>query len=232
MTEDGFVLEGYEAGGVVEIIQKERVDFMDWAKYFYPTVIIIATHINYYFTGNMCIMVFIGNFALVWGHFTTGEENLDNRNLSRKSEKLFMKDWRFYIPLYVCHLAETLTWIWALCLMSDKVKWEHFYLTEVKPKTRTQYNLFCLMIGFLSSLNVSCGHELIHKRDWFHKILGMSVYTKFYSSYFLDEHVQGHHKYVATLEDPATARKNESFYAFWIRETYMSNRNVWNRDVR
>merc|ERR1712153_102864 len=134
----------------------------DWAKYFYPTVIIIATHINYYFTGNMCIMVFIGNAALVWGHFTTGEEHLDKRNWSKKSEKLFMNDWRFYIPLYACHLAETLTWIWSLCLFSDEVKFESFYLTEVRPKTIPQLIIFGGLMGFIASMNVTAGHELIH----------------------------------------------------------------------
>ena len=31
------------------------------------------------------------------------------------------------------------------------------------------------------------------------------------------EHVRGHHRTVATPEDPATARRGESFYAFWPR---------------
>jgi alkane 1-monooxygenase len=43
-------------------------------------------------------------------------------------------------------------------------------------------------------------------------ILVMSMYPHFYV-----EHIKGHHKRVATEEDPASARMNESFYTFWGR---------------
>ena len=90
MTEDGLILEGLGEGGVVEIVQKDRVDFFwDVAKYFEPTFLIIGAHLLYYTTGNWCILLLIGNLALIVSHFASGEENLDKRNLSRKSERLF-----------------------------------------------------------------------------------------------------------------------------------------------
>jgi len=76
------------------------------------------------------------------------------------------------------------------------------------------------------------GHELIHRKEQYHKFFGMLAYSKFFYSYFADEHVQGHHKYMATPEDPATAVKGESMWWFWVREPIMSNINVWKRDVR
>jgi alkane 1-monooxygenase len=36
-------------------------------------------------------------------------------------------------------------------------------------------------------------------------------------SHFYNEHTKGHHKNVATPEDPATARINESIYEFIFR---------------
>jgi len=46
-------------------------------------------------------------------------------------------------------------------------------------------------------------------------------------SQFLDEHLKGHHKLVATWPDGATARKNESVYMFILRNLTTSKSNVW-----
>ena len=46
-------------------------------------------------------------------------------------------------------------------------------------------------------------------------------------SQLIDEHLKGHHKAVATKEDPATSRKNELLYTFILRSIYGSITNVW-----
>ena len=56
------------------------------------------------------------------------------------------------------------------------------------------------------------GHELLHKKEAYNKVIGTWAYTKFMYSHFLDEHIKGHHKTLGTPEDPATSRKNETVY--------------------
>ena len=51
-------------------------------------------------------------------------------------------------------------------------------------------------------------------------------------SHFLDEHIKGHHKTLCTLEDPTTARKNESIYEFVVRSVISSHINTWHGEVR
>ena len=46
-------------------------------------------------------------------------------------------------------------------------------------------------------------------------------------SHFRIEHIYGHHIHVATLNDPATARKGENFYAFLIRCVFLSIVSAW-----
>ena len=46
--------------------------------------------------------------------------------------------------------------------------------------------------------------------------------------HWLDEHLVGHHHHVATPEDPATSRLNESLYAFLPRTLYGSFMSSWN----
>jgi alkane 1-monooxygenase len=75
------------------------------------------------------------------------------------------------------------------------------------------------VFGYFSGLNGIGGHELLHKKEWYNKAAGTWAYTKFMYTHFLDEHIKGHHKYIATPEDPATARKNESLWTFLIRSS-------------
>lgn len=73
------------------------------------------------------------------------------------------------------------------------------------------------MFGYLAGLSAIAGHELLHKKEAHNKLIGTWTYTKFMYTHFIDEHIKGHHKSVATLEDPATARYNESLWAFLFR---------------
>jgi alkane 1-monooxygenase len=50
--------------------------------------------------------------------------------------------------------------------------------------------------------------------------------------HFAIEHVHGHHHNVATRDDPATARKGETVYAFWLRSIVGSYISAWNIEVK
>jgi alkane 1-monooxygenase len=78
-----------------------------------------------------------------------------------------------------------------------------------------------LPIGlFYGTAGINVAHELFHRlgsaRDiaiarW---LLAFSCDTT-----FAIEHVHGHHRHVGTPADPATARRDESFYRFFLRST-------------
>nr|AKB95201.1 alkane-1-monooxygenase [uncultured bacterium] len=80
------------------------------------------------------------------------------------------------------------------------------------------------LIGMTASMGVHCGgvginvaHELGHRVTRFERLLSrMLLLTSLYM-HFTIEHNRGHHKWVATRKDPATARRNESIYRFWLR---------------
>ncbi|MFI7589128.1 alkane 1-monooxygenase [Spongisporangium articulatum] len=83
-----------------------------------------------------------------------------------------------------------------------------------------------LSCGTVSGIAINTAHELGHKREdlerWLSKIaLAASWYGHFYV-----EHNRGHHVRVATVEDPASARMGESFYAFWPRTVWGSLRSA------
>lgn len=65
------------------------------------------------------------------------------------------------------------------------------------------------------------GHELTHRTSRpFDVFMGRWMLAFTADTTFAIEHVYGHHVTVATQEDPATARRGESFYAFTLRSTF------------
>jgi len=81
--------------------------------------------------------------------------------------------------------------------------------------------------GFADGFAINTGHELGHKRTrletWLAKIvLAVPAYGHFWI-----EHNRGHHRDVATPEDPASSRMGESIYKFALREIPGAFRRAW-----
>jgi alkane 1-monooxygenase len=99
--------------------------------------------------------------------------------------------------------------------------------------------------GLASGLGINTGHELGHKKSALERTLAKIVLAVPAYGHFWIEHNRGHHRDVATPEDPASARMGESIYRFAWREIPgafrrawaiekdrlgRSNRSPWNRD--
>lgn len=71
-------------------------------------------------------------------------------------------------------------------------------------------------------------HELVH-RAWspFAQELARWLLAFTWDGQFSVEHVYGHHRKVASFEDPASARRGENFFHFLIRSTVGCNRSAW-----
>jgi alkane 1-monooxygenase len=80
------------------------------------------------------------------------------------------------------------------------------------------------MIG---AFGINVGHELGHRNTTFEQNLSKWLLLPALYQHFFIEHNLGHHKNVATDEDPASARFNENIYAFWWRSVKDSYLNAW-----
>lgn len=78
--------------------------------------------------------------------------------------------------------------------------------------------------GMISGMGLACGtfginvgHELGHRQarseQWLAKAL---LLTSLYTHFFI-EHNKGHHKHVSTPQDPSSAPRGMTLYAFWLR---------------
>jgi NAD(P)H-flavin reductase/ferredoxin len=72
------------------------------------------------------------------------------------------------------------------------------------------------------------GHELVH-RTWDRTSLwiGLMLYAFAFDAPFSIEHVYGHHRYVSTKDDPATAPRGRSVYAHVVISTLRGNKSAW-----
>lgn len=81
-----------------------------------------------------------------------------------------------------------------------------------------------LVLG-VNGINVA--HELGHRSNAVSKVAAWALlWPSFYIHFFI-EHNWGHHRYVSTDRDPATARLNETVYAFWFRSMWGSWLSAW-----
>jgi alkane 1-monooxygenase len=142
---------------------------------------------------------------------------IDTSNVNEQQAKLVGEEFFYRFVTYVWTYVQFAFVIWGCYVIAagnitTPVEWMGFVVS------------FALVTG---GIGITVAHELGHKKSalerFYSKVLLMTVcYMHFYI-----EHNRGHHVLVATPEDPATAKKNESFYAFWIRSVFGGYAHAW-----
>lgn len=85
-----------------------------------------------------------------------------------------------------------------------------------------------LNIGVLiGSIGINVAHELGHRTSKFEQFLSKTLLLSALYMHFFVEHNRGHHKNVATDEDPASARLGEVVYIFWLRSMILGYFSAW-----
>lgn len=83
---------------------------------------------------------------------------------------------------------------------------------------------FALVTG---GIGITVAHELGHKKAPIERLYSKLLLLTVCYMHFYIEHNRGHHVQVATPQDPATARKNENFFAFWVRSVFKGYIHAW-----
>ena len=87
----------------------------------------------------------------------------------------------------------------------------------------TAFNVGIMMGGF----GINVAHELGHRTSKFEQFLSKALLLPALYLHFFIEHNRGHHKNVATPEDPATSRFGENVYQFWWRSVSGGYVGAW-----
>ena len=90
-----------------------------------------------------------------------------------------------------------------------------------------------LSIGMASgAIGMTAAHEMIHRASKLWRAAGIGILICVQYGHFRIEHIYGHHIHVGTPKDPATARKGEGFYRFFMRVLKDSYLSAWQIEAR
>lgn len=155
----------------------------------------------------------------------------------------YRRPWILDSYLYL-HLLESvaclaaLLWIAAPGDLWGIGQWTHrLFGLDVQSASR-EYGWTTLLVssaamGFLLSTDTVVAHELVHRtQNRFATFAGRWMLALVGDAQFSISHVYGHHINVATLKDPASARRGESVYAFALRSTMGQYREAWALESR
>jgi alkane 1-monooxygenase len=105
-----------------------------------------------------------------------------------------------------------------------------FYFITLTTVSLTTFEVIgmTLSVGIMCATSgINVAHELGHRKTNYERILSqVLLIPEFYMHFYL-EHNLGHHKNVATPEDPATSRFGENIYAFFVRSVSQSYISAW-----
>ena len=114
----------------------------------------------------------------------------------------------------------------------------YFFLKNINDPLLQWYDIIgrIWVMGLLCGVfGINVGHELGHRINVFEQLLAKTLLlTSLYMHFFI-EHNKGHHKRVATPEDPSSARYGEWIFTFYFRSVIFSYFSAWhiaNNDVK
>lgn len=105
-----------------------------------------------------------------------------------------------------------------------------FFLYQMKDSSLSFADVFARVwtMGLLcGTFGINVGHELGHRiNKWEQVLANVLLLSSLYMHFFI-EHNKGHHKHVATPQDPSSARKGETIYTFYFRTIIYSYLSAW-----
>lgn len=119
------------------------------------------------------------------------------------------------------------TYVWTYVQVAF-ILWSCYVVGTGQLNSIVEWIGFSVSVALVTGgIGITVAHELGHKKSslerFYSKVLLLTVcYMHFYI-----EHNRGHHVLVATPEDPATAKRNESFYAFWVKSVFQGYAHAW-----
>jgi len=181
-------------------------------KYLTPFVMYVLSLAAFNGHGFICWVPLLYTFFLI--PFLELFIKADPSNLDEVEEALVKKNKAYDFILY------------AAVIMQYYSLWVFFHSFQQQLLSNSDITGRVMSMGLLcATFGINVAHELGHRvnkmEQTFAKLL---LLTSLYMHFFI-EHNKGHHKNVATPNDPSTAKYKQSVYAFWVQTligTYVS----------
>jgi len=159
--------------------------------------------------GNWSWVMFVAGYVLVpIADLFIGE---DSYNPTDEEENRLKRNTWFRVVM----------WLYTPSYIATVVYGAHVIAT--KPELTTwQWWGISTSVGIAGGFGIGCVHEMIHRPSIIE--LGCGIVALIFANYshFWIEHLWGHHKRVATDEDPASSNLGDDVYTFIIKDMYQS----------
>ncbi|MBL0182249.1 MAG: alkane 1-monooxygenase [Chitinophagaceae bacterium] len=140
----------------------------------------------------------------------------DEKNLTAAEEELAKQDRIYDYLLYIIVLLQFVALFEFLHSMQNR----QLLWWEIAGRV-------CSMGLLCGTFGINVAHELGHRVNKYEQVFAKALLlTSLYMHFFI-EHNKGHHKNVATPEDPSSARYNEPVYTFYFRTIILSYISAW-----
>ena len=171
------------------------------AKYLAAYVLPVCVALGLFFGGYLTWLTPVVAFAVVpLLEAVLGEDAQNDAPPTAATARLY--DWLLYLNVPL---------LWGLLLTTI---WQ---LTHYALPGWQQTGLVLSAATVVGTMGVNVAHELGHRATRLEKTLAHAQLLSALFLHFYIEHNRGHHRYIGTPRDPATARRGESFYAFLLR---------------
>lgn len=197
------------------------IKFTKSFKYLTPFVLYVLSIIAFNGKGIVCWLPLLYTFFLVPSlelFIKANPNNLDEvEEALAKQNKMY--DYILYAAVFMQYYS---LWFFVNSLNQDAIS-----NMDITGRVISM-GLLCGTFG------INVGHELGHRVNKLEQTFAkMLLLTSLYMHFFI-EHNKGHHKHVATPNDPSTAKYNQSLYAFWPQTligTYVSAWKIANEEL-
>lgn len=137
-------------------------------------------------------------------------------NMSAAEEELARADKTYDVLLYGIVVLQYI----ALYMFLRSLQTDELSATDTTGRIWVM-GLLCGTFG------INVGHELGHRVNQFEQGLAKALLLTSLYMHFFTEHNKGHHKRVATPDDPSSARYGEMIYVFYFRTIIFSYLSAW-----
>lgn len=101
------------------------------------------------------------------------------------------------------------------------------WFSQTAPLTWLGFLGLIIATGGVGGFCINLGHEIGHKRTGVERWLAKLILAPSFYGHFTIEHNRGHHRDVATPEDPASSRMGETIWHFVLREMPGAFKRAW-----
>ncbi len=175
-----------------------------------PTIFFLTCNMGGYW--NWAVPVFAFGFIPILEMFLPQDKSnfTPEEEANRNASKLF--DFLLYLNLPIIYMVAAVA----------------LYLIARVPLTTGEAAGLVVSAGLiLSSNGINVAHEIGHRPSFFDQTISRLILLPCLYMHFNIEHNLGHHKNVATPEDPASAQLGENFYGFLPKTLFGGFMSAW-----